>query len=93
MNVYTETFPCGDRMDIYASLEPTGVLRVDKVDAGPLYESLYGHDDREEIIQIEDGAKLLPYLIREGLAGRKLTFARIEELAKEADLSVTGWAG
>ncbi len=68
MNVYTETFPCSDRMDIDVHLEPAGVLRVDKVDAGPLYESLYGDFDYEQIIQIENGAKLLPYVIREGLA-------------------------
>lgn len=93
MNVYTETFPCGDRKYIDVYLERDGVLRVDKTDAGPVLESLYGDFDYERIIQIEEGAKLLPYLIRDGLAGKTLTFDRIGELAEEAGLSVSGWSG
>ncbi len=80
-------------MDIDVQLEPGGMLRIDKVGAGPLLESMHGDWDREEIVQIDDGAQLLPYLIREGLAGRGLTSARIQELAREAGLRVSGWAG
>lgn len=93
MNVYSKIFDCGDRMHIDVDLEPGGILRVDQTDAGPLYEGLYGDFDHEQIIRIQDGAKLLPYLIREGLAGRALTFDRIAELADEAQLTSTCWAG
>lgn len=78
---------------LLAEIGADGSLRVDAVSGGPLCEKMLGDSDHERILTIREPAAMIPYLIRESFAGRKLTFDSIEDLAREAGCKTSYWAG